>query len=95
MRWFDADFSRRFPVVLDGSATTAGTVDATIALTGTAAEFWATVQADLDDVRVSAANGIKNRGCICDMSSGDSRCVDTHSSCSAAAALFVASRGKG
>ena len=57
MRWFDADFSRRFPVVLDGSATTAGTVDATIALTGTAAEFWATIQADADDVRVSDASG--------------------------------------
>ena len=58
MRWFDADFLYRFPIVLDGSATAAGAVDATIALTGTAAEFWATVQADLDDVRVSAANGI-------------------------------------
>ena len=58
MRWFDADFSRRFPVVLDGSATTAGTVDATIALTGTAAEFWATIQADADDVRVSRADGL-------------------------------------
>ena len=57
MRWFDADFSRRFPVVLDGSATTAGTVDATISLTALAAEFWATIQADADDVRVSDASG--------------------------------------
>ena len=57
-RWFDRNFSRRFPVAIDGSATVAGSVDATIALTGLAAEFWATVQADLDDVRVSAANGI-------------------------------------
>ena len=57
MRWFDADYSKRFPIVLDGSATAAGVVDATIALTGTAAEFWATIQADADDVRVSDASG--------------------------------------
>ena len=57
MRWFDRNFSRRFPVVLDGSATSAGVVDATIALTGLAAEFWATIQADADDVRVSDASG--------------------------------------
>ena len=57
MRWFDEDFSKRFPVVLDGSATAAGSVDATIALTGLAAEFWATIQADADDVRVSDASG--------------------------------------
>jgi len=59
MRWFDADFSRRFPVVLDGSATTAGTVDAQIDLTGTAAEFWATIQSDADDVRVARADNIE------------------------------------
>ena len=57
MRWFDADYSKRFPIVLDGSATAAGSVDATIALTGLAAEFWATIQADADDVRVSDASG--------------------------------------
>jgi hypothetical protein len=57
MRWYDSDFSKRFPIVLDGSATAAGVVDATIALTGTAAEFWATIQADADDVRVSDASG--------------------------------------
>ncbi len=59
MRWLDADFSRRFPVVLDGSATTAGTVDAQIDLTGTAAEFWATIQSDADDVRVARADNIE------------------------------------
>lgn len=58
MRWFDADFSKRFPIVLDGSATAAGSVDATIALTGTAAEFWATVQADVDDIRMARADGL-------------------------------------
>lgn len=58
MRWFDADFSKRFPIVLDGSATAAGTVDAQIALTGTAAEFWATVQADVDDIRMARADGL-------------------------------------
>lgn len=57
MRWYDSDFSKRFPIVLDGSATAAGVVDATIALTGLAAEFWATIQADADDVRVSDASG--------------------------------------
>ena len=58
MRWFDEDFSKRFPIVLDGSATAAGSVDATIALTGTAAEFWATVQADVDDIRIARADGL-------------------------------------
>lgn len=57
MRWFDADYSKRFPIVLDGSATAAGVVDATIALTGLAAEFWATIQADGDDVRACDASG--------------------------------------
>lgn len=56
-RWFDRNFSRRFPVAIDGSATVAGSVDATIALTGLAAEFWATIQADGDDVRVCDAAG--------------------------------------
>jgi len=58
MRWFDDAFLYRFPVVLDGSATAAGSVDATIALTALAAEFWATIQADADDVRVSRADGL-------------------------------------
>ncbi len=58
MRWFDADFSHRFPIVIDGSATASGTVDATIALTGVAAEFWATVQADVDDIRIARADGL-------------------------------------
>lgn len=58
MRWFDEDFSKRFPIVLDGSATAAGSVDAQIALTGTAAEFWATVQADVDDIRIARADGL-------------------------------------
>ena len=58
MRWFDADFLYRFPIVLDGSATAAGSVDATISLTALAAEFWATIQADADDVRVSRADGL-------------------------------------
>jgi len=58
MRWYDADFSKRFPIVLDGSATAAGAVDAEIALTGTAAEFWATVQADVDDIRMARADGL-------------------------------------
>lgn len=58
MRWFDDAFLYRFPVVLDGSATAAGSVDATIALTALAAEFWATIQSDADDVRVSRADGL-------------------------------------
>lgn len=58
MRWFDADFSHRFPIVIDGSATASGTVDAKIALTGVAAEFWATVQADVDDIRIARADGL-------------------------------------
>lgn len=55
--WYDRNFSNRLPVALDGSATAAGTVDATIALTGLAAEFWATIQADGDDVRACDAAG--------------------------------------
>lgn len=58
MRWFDDAFLYRFPVVLDGSATAAGSVDATISLTALAAEFWATIQVDADDVRVSRADGL-------------------------------------
>lgn len=58
MRWFDADFSYRFPVVLDGSATAAGPVDATIAISRTAARFWDNIQTDADDVRVCAADGL-------------------------------------
>lgn len=58
MRWYDSNYSKRFPIVLDGSATAAGSVDAQIALTGTAAEFWATVQADVDDIRIARADGL-------------------------------------
>jgi hypothetical protein len=58
MRWYDSNYSKRFPIVLDGSATAAGVVDAQIALTGTAAEFWATVQADVDDIRIARADGL-------------------------------------
>ena len=58
MRWQEADFSHRFPVVLNGSATAAGTVDATIAIDSTAALFWETIQADADDVRVGSASGL-------------------------------------
>ena len=58
MSWPDADFSRRVPVLIDGSATAAGTIDATIALTADDALFWATIQSDGDDIRVYRANGI-------------------------------------
>ena len=58
MSWPDADFPHRVPVLIDGSATAAGTIDATIALTADDALFWATIQSDGDDIRVYRANGI-------------------------------------
>lgn len=58
MSWPDGDYSHRIPVVIDGSATAAGPVDATIGLTRDDALFWSTIQADGDDVRVYAADGI-------------------------------------
>ena len=57
MRWPLVDYSRRVPVVIDGSATAAGTVDATFSLTRDDALFWSTIQADGDDVRIYAADG--------------------------------------
>ena len=58
MSWPDGDYSRRIPVVIDGSATSAGNVDATIGLTRDDALFWSTIQATGNDVRVYAADGI-------------------------------------
>jgi hypothetical protein len=43
---------------VDGSATAAGTVEVTAALTAKDVKFWSTVQADLDDIAVYAADGI-------------------------------------
>ena len=62
MSWPDANFSRRVPFVIDGSATAAGTIDATLVLSRDDALFWATIQADGDDVRVYAADGLTGIG---------------------------------
>ena len=58
MRWPIEDYSDRLPILLNGSATAAGTVEWTAALTARDVKFWATVQADLDDIAVYAADGV-------------------------------------
>ena len=57
MRWPISTYSDRLWIAVDGSATAAGTVEVTAALTGKDAKFWSTVQADLDDIAVYAADG--------------------------------------
>ena len=58
MRWPISTYSDRLWIAVDGSATAAGTVEVTAALTGRDAKFWQTVQADLDDIAVYAADGV-------------------------------------
>lgn len=58
MRWPIENYSSRLPILVDGSATAAGTIEWTAALTARDAHFWATVQADLDDIAVYAADGV-------------------------------------
>lgn len=58
MRWPIEDYTHRLPILVDGSATAAGTVEVTATLSARDAEFWRTVQADLDDIAVYAANGV-------------------------------------
>lgn len=54
--WYDSNYTYRAPIVVDGSATAAGTVDATITIPETH-PFWLTVQDDGHDVRFTANNG--------------------------------------
>ena len=58
MSWYDENYSHSKWVAVDGSATAAGTVDVEIDLTPDDADFWATIQADGDDVRASDASGL-------------------------------------
>ena len=58
MRWPLESYSDRLPILVDGSATAAGTIEWTAALTPRDAHFWATVQADLDDIAIYAADGV-------------------------------------
>mgnify|MGYP006351074023 CR=1 FL=1 len=57
MRWPIESYSSRLPILVNGSATAAGTIEWTAALTAKDAHFWATVQADLDDIAVYDASG--------------------------------------
>ena len=58
MSWYDASYIKQIWVAVDGSTTAAGTVDVEIDLTSDDADFWATIQADGDDVRASDASGL-------------------------------------
>jgi hypothetical protein len=58
MRWPIATYSDRLWLAVDGSATAAGTIEVTAALTAKDVKFWQTVQADLDDIAVYAADGV-------------------------------------
>lgn len=58
MRWPIEDYSDRLPILVNGSATAAGTIEWTAALTALDVRFWQKVQADLDDICVYAANGV-------------------------------------
>ena len=54
--WYDDNYLYRAPIVVDGSATAAGTVDATITIPETHV-FWQTVQTSGFDVRFTTSNG--------------------------------------
>jgi hypothetical protein len=54
--WYDDNYLYRAPIVVDGSATAAGTVDATITIPETH-PFWLTVQSTGYDVRFTTNNG--------------------------------------
>ena len=58
MRWPIESYSDRLPILVNGSATAAGTIEWTAALTAKDVKFWATVQADLDDIAVYTADGV-------------------------------------
>jgi len=58
MRWPIEAYSDRLWIAVDGSATGAGLVEVTADLTAKDVKFWQTVQADLDDISVYAADGI-------------------------------------
>lgn len=56
--WYSSNYAYRVPIVVDGSATASGTVDAAVTIPPTLARFWATVQSTGYDVRFTAADGI-------------------------------------
>lgn len=58
MRWPIESYSDRLPILVNGSATAAGTIEWTAALTALDVRFWQKVQADLDDIAVYAADGV-------------------------------------
>ena len=58
MRWPIESYSDRLPILVNGSATAAGTIEWTAALTALDVRFWQKVQADLDDICVYTANGV-------------------------------------
>ena len=58
MRWPIESYSDRLPILVNGSATAAGTIEWTAALTARDVRFWQKVQADLDDICVYTADGV-------------------------------------
>ncbi len=58
MSWLDPAWASRLPITVDNSAGGAGASDLQIQLTAENAAFWASVQADGDDIRITAANGV-------------------------------------
>ncbi len=58
MRWTMENFSARYPIFLDGSATAAATKDATISITPADQWLWSKIQDDGDDIRIANASGL-------------------------------------
>lgn len=56
--WYSSSYPYRVPIVVNGSATAAGTVDVTVTIPPTLARFWTTVLSSGYDVRFTAADGI-------------------------------------
>jgi len=54
--WYDSNYLYRAPIVVDGSATAAGTVDATLVIPETH-PIWLTVQSTGYDIRFTTNNG--------------------------------------
>ena len=57
MAWYDDAYARRVPIVVDDRAGS-GSRDVTAAVPSTLAEFWDSIQADGDDIRVTLDDGV-------------------------------------
>lgn len=56
--WFDANYAFRVPIIVDGSATTAGSKDVTWTAPKTLQPFWRGIQSTGYDVRFTNADGV-------------------------------------